>query len=390
MKKHFRHYNSPAFGLLALSSAMLEPAHAQGSATPPPAVDWSATYISDGFANLSGGRKEGARIMGKLSLTLDADMSPVGMEGVRFFADIQHVHGESLTDDLVGDAQVVSNIDAPTGLRPMEAYFTFAFGPDARGRIKAGLIDLNADFDAQSHGAFFLNSSHGIAPEFSQSGLNGPSIFPTSASAVTFAWQGEGWTGRLGFFDAVAGDPDRPGRTVLRFPGETGLLMVGEVDFDLGGSNELQFGAWHYTSRFERIDDPARTGRSSGAYAMAEGVLVSSGNAELGVWIRGGVASDRVNPIGLYLGGGATFGTDARMIGLAVAHAKLGDPAVYAGQAAGAKPRRAETAIELSYAHRLHDRIMLQPDIQYIINPGWDRTLDNALVAGLRLHLTLF
>jgi porin len=188
----------------------------------------------------------------------------------------------------------------------------------------------------------------------------------------------------------VAGDPDHPRRTVLRYPGETGLLIVGEVDFDLGGSRELQFGAWHYTSRFERIEDPAQTGRSSGAYAMAEGVLLNHGEAELGAWIRGGVASDRVNPIGLYLGGGATYGTENQTVGLAIAHARLGDPAVRAGRAAGQAPLRAETAIELSYAHRLHDHIMLQPDIQYVINPGWDRTVDNALVGGVRLHLTLF
>ena len=48
-----------------------------------------------------------------------------------------------------------------------------------------------------------------------------------------------------------------------------------------------------------------------------------------------------------------------------------------------------ETVIELTYERAIDDRLTVQPDVQYVINPGWDRALDNALVAGVRLIVTL-
>lgn len=372
-----------ALGVSFMAGAVSMPAAARQDDPAP--VELHAYYLGDAFANLRGGIKTGARAMGKLGAILDADASAIGIAGARLHVDLQYVHGQSLSNDLVGDAQVVSNIDAVSALRPMEAYFALPFGEAGQATLKLGLIDLNVDFDVQRYGAFFLNSSHGIAPDVSQSGLNGPSIFPTSASAVTVQWRGRGWTGRLGLFDAVAGDPDHPRRTVVRFPGTTGLLMVGEVDLAIGGGGELQVGAWRYTPRFARIDAAGAEGKSQGFYALVEGPLARQGEAEMGGWIRIGVASDAVNPIGLYLGGGATFGTEDRRIGLAVAHARLGDSARLA-----ADLYRAETTIELSYAHRVHPRILLQPDVQYVVHPGWHPSRRDAIVAGMRVHLTLF
>ena len=53
--------------------------------------------------------------------------------------------------------------------------------------------------------------------------------------------------------------------------------------------------------------------------------------------------------------------------------------------AAGAESH--ETVFELTYRAHIHDLIRIQPDIQYIINPGTDRTLENALVIGVRMEL---
>jgi porin len=48
---------------------------------------------------------------------------------------------------------------------------------------------------------------------------------------------------------------------------------------------------------------------------------------------------------------------------------------------------RAETNIELTYSVQVTPWLRLQPDIQYIFNPGLDEGLDNALVIGLRIEL---
>ena len=356
-----------------------------------PNVDLGASYVSDTFANVRGGRERGVRVMGKLDLTAEVNGVAFGIEGAQAYLNLQLLHGESLSEELVGDGQVVSNIDAPPGQRVLEAWLKLPFGGGA-GFAKAGLIDLNTDFDVQSVGGLFVNSSHGIGPDFSQSGLNGPSIYPTTSSAVVIGWKQPSWSARAGLFDAVPGDPDRPRRTVVRFPGESGLLLVAEADVAVGASAEFQIGAWTYTTRFDAVRQPRedaqqRLSGNRGAYAMVEGTLSRHGERTLDGWVRAGVAETSINPIGFYAGGGLSFGGDDSRFGVAVGHARLGDPAIAPAEI---RPDRAETNIELTWSRRLSEQLTVQPDLQYVINPGWNPALHDAFVLGLRLDITLF
>lgn len=334
-------------------------------------------YTGDTFANLQGGKRPGVRAFGLAEITAEYESA-----GATAFANVQYVHGKSLSDHLVGDAQVNSNIDAPDGLRLFEAWVSIPFSDE--GYVKAGLIDLNSEFDVQDVGALFVNSSHGIGPDFSQSGRNGPSIFPTTSTAVMVSFKRGNWSVRAGAFDAVSGNPDHPARTVVRIPGETGFLLVGEAEFRISEIAELQVGAWTYTREFERVDGSDRTAEGRGAYAMVEAQVSRISGQPLHAWVRVGTASAAANPIGVYAGGGLVFGPEARRAGLALSHARLGSTARTPGT------EGAETIIEATYAHAINDRLIVQPDVQYVINPGFDRQLRNALVAGVRLQLRLF
>lgn len=374
-----------------LGSACLKVAAAAGAFTSTPALAepseralrLGAIYTSDSIANVHGGLKTGFSQMGMLEMTADARWNAFGVDGLTAHANIEYVHGRSLSGKLIGDAQVSSNIDAPNGIRLFEAWLSVPVARD--GFVKAGKIDLNSEFDVQDVGALFLNSSHGIGPDFSQSGRNGPSIFPTTSSAVVAGITQGKVSFRAGLFDAVPGDPDYPRRTVVRFPGDTGLLLVGETEIQLSDDAELQVGAWAYTTRFETISDPERQQRGNrGAYALVEGRLGSIKGHPVEAWARIGTADTRFNAIGMYVGGGVTIGAPERRFGAAIAHARLGSPA------RADSPERAETIIEITYAHAIGDRLMVQPDVQYVINPGFDRSLRNSLSAGVRLQLQVF
>ena len=358
----------------SLGSACLKAAAAAGALVAAPAFaeandrkfQLGAIYTSDSFGNLRGGLKTGFAQMGMLELTADAEGTLLGIEDVSAHANVQYVHGRSLNGRLIGDAQVTSNIDAPNGIRLFEAWVSVPVARD--GFVKAGLIDLNSEFDVQDVGALFLNSSHGIGPDFSQSGRNGPSIFPTTSTAVVAGITKGRVSFRAGVFDAVSGDPDHPRRTVVRFPGDTGLLLVGETEFRLAEHSELQIGAWAYTTKFETISDPDLRRRGNrGAYAMVESRLGSIGDSPVEGWVRVGAAETRFNPIGFYVGGGVAVGPEDRRLGIAVAHARLGDPGrrIYS--------ERAETVVELTYARTIGERLVVQPDVQYVI--------DRALIA---------
>jgi porin len=237
-------------------------------------LELGVSQVTDALAVVDGGLDQGGALLHKFDLT--ADWTSNGFEA---HLDVQYVTGDEPSAELIGDAQVVSNIEAPEALRILEAWGAWSLAGGKAG-VKAGLIDLNAEFDVQDVGLLFLNSSHGVGPDLSQTGLSGPSIFPnTSLAATGFAEFGPRWTARAGVFDGVPGDPDDPKRTLFRLSGEEGALLIAEVEHRFGDRAKLKLGGWAYTGEFDAIEElapdgsPARLGANRGAYALIESRL---------------------------------------------------------------------------------------------------------------------
>jgi len=368
---------------LAAMALLLTPIAAHAEDTPP--ISIGASYITDVIGVAHGGKQRGVVWLGRADATASVDGGAIGLDGVTLFVDVMGVQKPDFSGRFVGDAQTVSNVQANSAIRPYEAWIGVPV--TATLYAKAGLIDLNSEFDVQSVGGIFLNSSFGIGPDFSQTGVNGPSIFPAPATAGMVRYTGGRWTARLGVFDAVAGSTADPRRSVLRLPGIRGALIVAEADRRIGDHAEVQLGLWHYTTRFASLDPafPAR-GTSQGGYAQIEGDVASRGDTTLSAWARIGTASDRVNQIGLYLGGGAVLRRGRNTLGIGIAHARLGDPARLGALAAQGPADRAETTIELTFEHRLLPGVIVQPDVQYVFNPGWAPEVHDALVTGMRFR----
>lgn len=370
------------FTCLAGLAAVILPAAAHADDDQPSA---DLRYTTDIIGTVAGGERRRLRWMGRLDLDLDSGTGLFGVEGAYAHADIFLLHGGGLSARDVGDAQVVSNIDAPYALRPFEAWIEAPIGKGVRA--KAGLVDLNGEFDIQTVGALFLNSSFGIAPDYSQSGRNGPSIFPVTAPGLVVTIEKPRWTLRTAIFDAVSGNPDRPHNFL---PGpffRGGALLSGEGEFKIGPGGELQAGLWYYTQRVDRLDGTGQD-RSRGAYIQYEQTLAGDDRTgALRGWMRAGTAASTVNEIRTYVGGGFSWGIDGKSYGVAVAHARLGDTGVAALSATMARTYRAETTVELTATRRVARWLMVQPDMQYVRHPGWGAAPD-ALVLGLRLHFS--
>jgi porin len=117
---------------------------------------------------------------------------------------------------------------------------------------------------------------------------------------------------------------------------------------------------------------------------MAEGALGRGVNA----WARIGAADARANPIAAYAGGGVVVERGGWRLGVAAAHARLGSAARRTLHSP-IRARQAETVIEATAQRPLAKWLLIQPDLQYVIHPGWDSTVRNTLVAGLRLIVAL-
>ena len=376
----------PNLGRAAILALGVVPGVASAETKRPVQVGFS--YIGDFLSNLSGGLERDSAWLGRADATLEAGGGAIGLPGATFFVDLIYTHGPDFSGRTIGDAQVVSNVQGDGIFRLYEAYVDFPLG---RGfSAKAGLVDLNTEFDVQSVGAFFTNSSHGIGVDFSQSGQNGPSIFPVTSAAALVRWTDDRWTVRTGIFNAVAGHPERPRRVHVAFPGSDGSLLVSEAGVQLTPRTRAQVGAWLYTSPESVIDSPdERAKGSKGAYGQLEFRLAGNEDgARLDSWVRAGTANGRTNRVTLYTGGGVTYGTDEQRIGIAVARAQQSDRAAQFFATEEGPQLKAETSFEVGYARQVTDFLTVQPVAHYVINPGWRADVPDAFVAGVRLSMS--
>ena len=314
-------------------------------------------------------------------------------------ASIQYVKGGHISGANVGDIQELDDIEAVNALRLYELWLERQWAGGKYG-IKFGFTDLNVDFDTQQVAALFINSSDGIGAEFGHSGLNGPSVFPTTTLALTgFVKPSDPWTLRAGVVNGLAGSDTHPGAFVaLHVSARTGALLV--VQAEHAGSSGLRtyVGGWDYTAAFAALHEvdasgnPVLRARMRGAYALVEGQIAGGADGRsLSGWVRAGLGDPVVEQISGYVGFGlvATGLIKSRaedQSGISINHAIVDQP----GLPPGALPaKRAETAIELTYRVQAKDWLAVQPDLQYIRRPDGDPAIPSALVVGVRLSVNL-
>jgi porin len=367
----------PALLLVApLAPASL--AHAQNGVEAG-SISIEGNVTIDFLSNLRGGIKEGSRTLNNVSVQVNYDGATHGLRGVKASIGVLYNGNKSFSGDLVGDLQGVSNIETGTeALRPYEVWIAKEFGEEG-SYLKLGLVDLNNTFDAPGSSALFLNASHGIVPTFAQSGLNGPSIFPTLGWAIV----GEvalraNLRLHAGIFDPVPGDPLRPDHTDLIWRKDDGLLNVLEVE-QQGQSWRWALGAWAYSQA--SIDSLARLqSGNSGLYGTVEYNVANAASA----FLRAGTAKSDFNVVDRYLGAGIVWsgpleGRTEDQFGIALAHVRTTPVARFGGLS------ESETNLEMTYAAPIGGGFSLQGDVQYVIDPGANPDSKDALVAGVRL-----
>lgn len=401
------------------SASSPESTRAQSAARSEP-VRLEITYTGDVFANVSGGISTGVDYLGDLSALLTVDMeSALGWDGGRLFAYSLLNHGAE-PSERVGDIQVADNIEAPDTWKLYELWYQQNLFRD-RLSVLAGLYDLNSEFDVIPAAGLFLNSSFGIGAEYAASGRNGPSIFPTTSLGVRAAVKPvPEATLRVAALDGVPGDPDDPYGTDVRLSSEEGALLALEASLIRGDGEEAEtqhrvgrgkerapyrtrmaLGAWYYTASFE-VQNPAtepasRQKGNLGLYASVEHQLSTDPTHPergLTLFTRAGWAEPDVNRLVAYIGAGLVYhgplrGRPADRAGIGVAIAVNGSPFKDARRAEGRRVDPVEAVLEATYRLEVVDRLSVQPDIQYVINPGTDVTLPDALAMVLRFELSI-
>lgn len=399
-----------ALGILLALAAIRAHADDTGWATT------TLTYDGAAIGNLDGGAARSSTYVGNAHLRslLDLDRA-LGWTGTHAYVDALWIHGGQ-PDAFVGDAIGVSNLSAPPNLQLEEAWIEHNLAR-ANVSVLAGLYDVNSEFDRTQSGGLFLNSAFGIGPEFAQTGVDGPSIFPRTALGARVAFKpAEGVVLRAAVLDGVP--LIRDGDRLRAFQSHDGRLYVAELALlDRPGARppgdarlrigrnamlpmyagKLAIGAWHYTTTFDRLAPASGALRQHGAtgyYAVADRTVArdaQDSRHSLSLFAQFGAGDPAVARFGRYLGAGAVLAGPFEQrrqdeLGLAIAVARNGRP--YRQQEAPRPTTATERSIELSYLAQANDWLAVQPDLQYVIHPDTDPTVRNALVFTLRFELS--
>ncbi len=355
-------------------------------------VETGFTYSGDIFANVNGGLETGLRYMDNIDVE-------VGFEakGLSFYIYGLGNQGKSISE-IVGDIQVISNIDTDNSWRIYEAWFLKKL-PKINSSLLMGLYDLNSEFDVINGGGLFLNSSHGIGPDFSSSGITGPSIFPlTSLSARLKINPIQGVSIKFAVLDAVPSNPDNTLGTSIYLRDSEGALFISEISMTKFGSNSesylnrgineetpfrLVFGGWKYTQ--ERSGWLGEIESDHGVYAIGE---LSFENG-LSLFGRTGAANRDINRFNYYLGAGLTYSgfiknRERDMLGLSISLPINSDDFVLVEERNGNNFAENETNVELTYLWVVSDQVSFQFDTQYIQHPNQAPNINDAFVIGLR------
>jgi porin len=342
-------------------------------------------YYGEAFTNTRGGisthNATRYQALLDLPLTLELEKTSLPVPG-RFFLLAQNTHGRGLTENFIGDWQVVSNIDSGDNIMQVSEYWwEIGLFKDCVA-VRLGKQDVNTEFLVMDLAGDFIQSSFGLSPS---AGI--PSYPNASMAAVLLAQMTESLKLKVGVWDALGdgGTWGFSGNDVTysfgelecayalfdgRLPGRTDIGVAYASGGNVSGLN-LPSARGYYIQVEQLIfrENPCRDGDAQGLGVFAS-YFPRFANGEVPIPV---VFEDVVGGI-VYTG--LIPSRDEDVLGAGAAWSRLNQ---------GGTNR--ETAIELFYKARITPRMSLQPDVQYIATPsGLHR---DALAVGLRFELTL-
>ena len=335
-------------------------------------------YTGEVFADAHGGMRRGGVYTGLAHVSFEHTWSKWSLHG-----DVYAPHGKSFNGRYVGGFTDVSNIDAVHQVRVHELWSERSLG---RASLRVGLLAADTEFWGPDTANLFISSAFG-APSVVSGNLPNSPIYPQGVLGARLAFDlGHAGILRMAVLDGDGGDPASENRHGLHISLNQGALLLAEYQpvFGSGGKQKtsVRLGTYYHTGDFLNVHgDSVRS--DFGFIGSVDRAI----DARLSVFARVGVAlSDRSTvPWEIETGFNLSpvFGASDKL-GVALAYVDLNrSPAV----TRTATPLRHEIILESTLDLPLTKWLDLQPDVQYIIDPGGTATARNAWVVGIRVSL---
>ena len=382
-------------------------------------------YAAETFGNPSGGVKQGETYDGVLELHLDGDMQKLGFwKGLCFHTNGYQIHGQSITAENVGSLMTVSNLEATPATRLYELWLEQSMFNE-HVWVRFGQLVADGDFFVIKGGDYFLNGWGWPSITSADLPSGGPG-YPLATPGVRVILNPSDKLGfKIGLYNGdpagpnCTGDPQVCDNNGLEFRISDPPLLMAEGSYKYRQEKDqlpgtIKLGGWNHFGKFadQRFDAgglpiavtglPGKVIHSDfGLYVDIDQMVwrVPGSEDPKGIGVFGrvfGAPSDR-NLVDFYADGGVTFigmipHRSDDVLGIGFAYTGISSQAHGFDIDSGLPvARNFEALFEICYTMQLKTGWTLQPDFQYIWQPGGNvpndtgtGTVGSATVLGLR------
>jgi porin len=403
-------------------------------------VNLGFSETSEVLGNFTGGLHRGADYAGVAEGCVTIDLGKrFGIPGGTINISAFQIHGRSITADDLHAFQIASDIEAERATRLWEAWYQQYLGGGVDLRV--GQQSLDQEFMLSQFSGLFINAAMGWPALPSLDLYAGGPAYPLSSLGARAAFRPSAspWVVLAGVYDdnppggPFANDSElrdaEAGGTEFNL--STGALFIAEAQYTasfagatkdrpLNGTYKL--GGWIDTGEFPdqrfaatglSLADPASGGVPAmhrgnfSLYALADQTVWRADPQSVSLFLRVmGAPGDR-NLITFAADAGVNFaaplpGRDNDAFGIAYGVAKVSgaaaaldrDQAFFTGMPVPV--RTAEHLIEITYQFQATGWWVVQPDLQFILNPGAGiadpsdpaRRVGDEIVAGVQTKIT--
>ncbi|HUA65345.1 MAG TPA: carbohydrate porin [Alphaproteobacteria bacterium] len=403
----------------------------------------SILETSEVLGNVSGGVNQGFEYDGLTQMILQLDTQKAfNWYGGTFNVSALQIHGRNLSQDNLYTLQTASGIEADRATRLWELWYDQAFDREGRFDLRVGQQSLDQEFMVSQNALLFVNTMFGWPMVPSADLPGGGPAYPLSAPGVRLQVRPiNSLTFLAGVFNGSPLSNSGENSSGTTFPLDGGTLIIAELQYrypsvgtmvyadqsqSLSGTYKIGF--WYDTEDFAdqeydntglSLANPASTGvprthhGDYSLYAVMDQMVWRSADPNdadraLNFFARamGTPQADR-NLIDFSLNAGFTLSEplphrDDDTFGIGMGFTKVSDRAAdldkdYNFYNGVAYPVRSDEAfVEVTYQYQLTPWCQLQPDFQYVFNPGGgipnpnsssgERVKDEAVI-GLRMNI---
>jgi porin len=405
--------------------------------------------FNEGWGNVSGGVKRGATYDGATLMNIGLDTQRAfGWEGGTFNISGWNIRGRSISTDNLLNLQTASGILAAPTTRLWEVWYQQSF-LDGKFDVKLGQQSIDQEFMVSQYSGLFLNTMMGWPMLPSADLYAGGPAYPLSSLGVRLRAQlGNGFTALGGVFqDNPPGGPFDADSQLLgstrwggNFNLRTGALFVSEIQYALnqpstgdmdtgrhaaGLPGTYKLGFWIDSAPFQSqqfdnsglsLANPDSNGvplalrNNFSVYGVVDQMVWRPSDdspRSIGVFARLMGGPGNRNLISFSVNAGVALkaplpGRDDDSFGIGFGVAKVSNSAAAFDRATAfysGSPfpvRGSETFIEVTYQIQATGWWQLQPDFQYVFNPGGGiqnpnnppQRVGNEAVFGLRSVVT--